>query len=145
MPVSVAALDAVLQSVTAASNKWAVLLTGVPSAETAAAVHAVRFTGCAPTQVSTTVWGSPAGVLTRQRSNSSPVTFATVSGLGAAVTVSAWALVSTSDDAVPNAAATFGNVSTVWFTGEFLLPLSVSNGQQLRFAPGTLLVEVVGS
>lgn len=145
MPTTNAAKDAALASVTTSSIKWIVLLTGTPATSTAAGVHAVRFTGSAPVSVATNAWSSPTGSAVRQVSNASTLTFATATGLNGATTVTGFAIVSTSDDAVPAAGSTFSNVDAVWFHGPLASNLSVSNNDTPRFTNGTLVVEATGT
>lgn len=145
MATTTAAKDAALAAVTTSSLKWVVLLTGTPASATAAAVHAVRFTGCAPVSVATNGWSSPSGSGVRQVSNSQTVTFAAATGLNGATTVTGFAIVSTSDGLVPAAGATFSNVDTVWFHGSLVSNVSVSNADTPRFASGTLVVEATGT
>jgi hypothetical protein len=145
MATTTAAKDAALAAVTSAGTKWVVLTTGTPASATAAAVHAVRFTGCAPVAVSGAGWSSPSGSAVRQVSNTAAVQFAPAAGLGGATSVQGFALVSTSDGQVPNAGSTFSNVNTVWFYGLLVASLSVRNADEPRFAAGTLVVEAAGT
>jgi hypothetical protein len=108
-------------------------------------LHAVRFEGAPAEQVASGGWSSPSGSAVRQVSNSAAVTFDQVAGLSGTIAVVGWALVSTSDGQVPNASSTFSNVSTVWFLGDLVAPLSVSNNDQPRFVAGSLVVEAAES
>ena len=145
MTTTTAAKDAALAAVTSGGTKWVVLLTGAPSAASGAGLHAVRFEGAPAEQVASGGWSSPSGSAVRQVSNSAAVTFDQVAGLSGTIAVVGWALVSTSDGQVPNASSTFSNVSTVWFLGDLVAPLSVSNNDQPRFVAGSLVVEAAES
>lgn len=145
MATTTAAKDAALAAVTTSGTKWVVLLTGTPAAATAAGVHAVRFTGCEPVSVATNAWSAPSGSSVRQVSNAQTLTFAVAAGLNGATTVTGFAVVSTSDNAVPASGSTFSNVDNVWFHGSLVASLSVLNGDTPRFAIGTLVVEATGT
>jgi hypothetical protein len=138
---SIATLDSVLDTLTTSSTKWVVLLTANPASDTAPALHAVRFTGSSARSIATNGWTAITGTISRSRSNASQVVFGTSTAAGV-VTVSHWALVTTSDNNAPDTGTTFGNVASVLFVSELVNAISVPNNSAVRFAAGTLRVEV---
>lgn len=138
---STSTLDSVLTTLTSGSKKWVILLSAEPSADTATALHAVRYTGAPARPIETSGWSTISGSVSRGRSNAANVTFS-ASTTPTPVALSHWALVSTSNDEVPSDGTTYNNINQVLFVAELVSPINVTTGAQVRLPAGSLIVQV---
>jgi hypothetical protein len=121
------------------ADRWLVLLTAQPATLTAAAVFAARFTGSPPQKVTNADFGPPAG---GQRLNINEILYPAITGLVGPVTVSHYAWVTTSDNLVPNAGASYSNVNAVFEAAALTRSIIYTNGATPRFPAGTIVHEV---
>lgn len=141
MPTTQATKDEFLNLVTNRVN-WIIPLTAAPAAKTAAAIHAVRFSGSAPVSIVGVNWAAPTGNdLARQITNAAEIAFAATAGLVGPTKVSHYAVARTTSDAIPNAGTTFGNITQVVDVGALTRELTFGNGALPRFPAGTIVLE----
>lgn len=143
------ALAALVGAAQTAAKNWIVPLTADPGTDRAVAdtdIYPIRFLGADPVDMDASDWTIPSGTSPdhRERTNGVVVATAAASGLGAAVDVSHYAVVRTSDNLVPNdGGAAYTNVTEVVGRGPLdAVKESVNNGDVIEFAIGSISIQV---